>query len=171
MASIVAPGCEFLRTLLSEASVVHDVGKHSPKWQLPMGNRDLANPVAKPLIERPARMGGFRHEWESLLKVVGNCPPKAPPSLSESEKQIWIDLWHHLIASHHGHLRPWIADRVLETHPFSKQRQSSLRNQSAERFSRLQRLLGPWRLAYMEALIKAADVAASQGGEEDDSDE
>jgi hypothetical protein len=171
IARAVAPESEFLQSLLSEASVAHDLGKKNPKWQSAMGNRDPANPVAKPLVERPARMGGFRHEWESLLKVAGTCPPKVPPSLSESEKQIWIDLWHHLIASHHGHLRPWMADRVLETHPFSKQRQSALRIQSAERFSRLQRLLGPWRLAYLEALIKAADVAASQGGEEDDSDE
>jgi CRISPR-associated endonuclease/helicase Cas3 len=171
MARIVAPECEFLRSLLSEASVVHDVGKQSPKWQSSMGNRDLANPVAKPLIERPARMGGFRHEWESLLKVAGKCSPKLPASLSESERLTWMDLWHHLIASHHGHVRPWVADRVLEKHPAPKQRQSMLRTQSAERFSQLQRLLGPWRLAYLEALFKAADAAASEVGEEGDVDE
>jgi hypothetical protein len=38
-------------------------------------------------------------------------------------------------------------------------------------FSRLQRLLGPWRLAYLEALVKAADTAASKADEEDDTNE
>ncbi len=171
IAETVAPGSEFLRSLISEASSVHDLGKNNPKWQAAMGNRDLANPVAKPLVAQPARMGGFRHEWESLLKVTGGRLPKLPPVLSDSEEQIWIDLWHHLIASHHGHVRPWLADRILEKHSYSKQRQSAIRIQSAERFSRLQRLLGPWRLAYLEALVKAADTAASQADEEDDANE
>jgi len=171
IAETVAPGSEFLRSLISEASSVHDLGKNNPKWQSAMGNRDLANPVAKPLVAQPARMGGFRHEWESLLKVTWGRLPKLPPVLSDSEKQIWIDLWHHLIASHHGHVRPWLADHILEKHPYSKKRQSAIRIESAERFSRLQRLLGPWRLAYLEALVKAADSAASQADEEDDANE
>lgn len=171
IAETVAPRSEFLRSLISEASSVHDLGKNNPKWQSAMGNRDLKNPVAKPLVVQPARMGGFRHEWESLLKLTGGQQPNLEPALSDSEKQIWIDLWRHLIASHHGHVRPWLADRILEKHPYSKQRQSAIRVESAERFSRLQRLLGPWRLAYLEALVKAADTAASQADEEDDADE
>ncbi len=170
IAETVAPGSEFLRSLISEASSVHDLGKNNPKWQAAMGNRDLANPVAKPLVAKPARMGGFRHEWESLLKMPDERQ-ELPPALSDSEKRIWVDLWRHLIASHHGHVRPWLADRILEKHPYSKQRQSAIRLQSGERFSRLQRLLGPWRLAYLEALVKAADTAASQADEEDDPNE
>ncbi|MDI3254077.1 MAG: type I-U CRISPR-associated helicase/endonuclease Cas3 [Bacillota bacterium] len=171
IAETVAPGSEFLRSLISEASSVHDLGKNNPKWQAAMGNRDLENPVAKPLVAQPARMGGFRHEWESLLRVTSGQLPNLPPKLSDSEKQIWIDLWRHLIASHHGHVRPWLADHILEKHPYSKQRQSAIRIESAERFSRLQRLLGPWRLAYLEALVKAADTAASRADEEDDANE
>lgn len=170
IAETIAPGSEFLHSLLSEAASAHDLGKSNPKWQSAMGNRDLVKPVAKPLVEQPARMGGFRHEWESLLKVTER-PPNLPPTVSDSEKQIWMDLWCHLIASHHGHLRPWLADHILEKHPFSMQRQSAIRIQSAERFSRLQRLLGPWRLAYLEALVKAADTAASKADEEDDTNE
>jgi CRISPR-associated endonuclease/helicase Cas3 len=115
-------------------------------------------------------MGGFRHEWESLLKMRGFAA-NVPASLSESDAQEWTDLWLHLIASHHGHLRPWISDNGF-TPEMGKQQQSALRLQSAERFARLQRRIGPWQLAYLEALIKAADVASSQpGGEEEDSDE
>ncbi|MBI3278434.1 MAG: type I-U CRISPR-associated helicase/endonuclease Cas3 [Acidobacteria bacterium] len=170
IARAVAPESEFLRSLLSEASAVHDVGKGNPKWQWAMGNRDVAHPVAKPVVEQPARMGGFRHEWESLLKASMSSPTP-PQCLSEAEKQVWMDLWHHLIASHHGHLRPWLADRVLEAHAVRKQRQAESRLQSAVRFTGLQRLLNPWRLAYLEALLKATDVAASQSVEEDDPDE
>lgn len=171
IAETVAPGSEFLRSLISEVSSVHDLGKNNPKWQSAMGNRVLATPVAKPMVAEPARMGGFRHEWESLLRVNDGYSPNLPPALPESEKQIWMDLWRHLIASHHGHLRPWLADRILEQHPFSKQWQSAIRIQSAERFSRLQRLFGPWRLAYLEALVKAADTAASKADEEGNTNE
>jgi len=167
IAEALAPGNEFLRTLLVEAARVHDEGKRNCKWQRAMGNLDCAHPVAKPLIERPASMGGFRHEWESLLKTRA-CSPAVPDSLGDPQQ--WLDLWRHLVASHHGHLRPWISN-----HGFScevgKQQQSVERLESAERFSRLQRLLGPWRLAYLEALIKAADVASSQPDEEEDGDE
>jgi CRISPR-associated helicase Cas3 len=165
-----APGNEYLRCLLVEAAKMHDEGKRSPKWQRAMGNTDLANPVAKPLIERPSSLGGFRHEWASLLDMR-TCAPSIPDSLPEPDVWHWLDLWRHLVASHHGHLRPWLADRVLPAHAFGKQQQSALRLESAERFARLQCLLGPWRLAYLEALLKATDVAASQTTEQEESDE
>jgi CRISPR-associated endonuclease/helicase Cas3 len=170
IAEALAPGNEFLSSLLVETARVHDEGKRNCKWQRAMGNVDCARPVAKPLIKRPLSMGGFRHEWESLLKMRGFAA-NVPASLSESDAQEWTDLWLHLIASHHGHLRPWISDNGF-TPEMGKQQQSALRLQSAERFARLQRRIGPWQLAYLEALIKAADVASSQpGGEEEDSDE
>jgi hypothetical protein len=67
IAASLAPGNQFLRSLLVEGAKVHDAGKRNPKWQRAMGNADVTNPVAKPLVERPASTGGFRHEWESLL--------------------------------------------------------------------------------------------------------
>ena len=169
LAAAIAPRNGYLRSLLVEAAKVHDLGKRSPKWQRAMGNTDMANPVAKPLVERPTSLAGFRHEWESLLRT---CSPSVPDSLSEPDVQDWLDLWRHLIASHHGHLRPWLSDRALEaTQTAGKQRQSALRVEAAERFGRLQRLLGPWRLAYLEALLKATDVAASQAPDHEESDE
>jgi CRISPR-associated helicase Cas3 len=169
IAAALAPGSEFLRSLLVEAAKVHDEGKRNRKWQRGMGNTDYAHPVAKPLIERPSSMGGFRHEWESLLKIR-ECSPPTPDTLSRSDAEQWIDLWRHLVAAHHGHLRPWISDNGFAPE-IGKQQQSALRMRSAESFARLQRLLGPWRLAYLEALIKAADVASSQPEDEEDGDE
>lgn len=164
IACALAPDNEFLRSLLVEAAKVHDEGKRNCKWQRAMGNPDCANPVAKPLVERPARLGGFRHEWESLLRMR-TCSPGVPDPLSETDVQQWLDLWSHLVASHHGHLRPWLSDNGFAPE-IGKRKQSTLRLDSAERFARLQRLLGPWRLAYMEALMKSADVAASSAEEE-----
>ena len=113
------------------SSESHDEGKRNCKWQRAMGNLDCAHPVAKPLTERPASMGGFRHEWESLLTMRARLPA-VPDSLGDSQQ--WLDLWRHLVASHHGHLRPWISN-----HGFScevgKQQQSVVRLESAERFS------------------------------------
>jgi CRISPR-associated helicase Cas3 len=169
IAAAIAPRNEYLRSLLVEAAKVHDLGKRNPKWQRAMGNKDMANPVAKPVVEQPTSLAGFRHEWESLLRA---CLPRVPESLSEADVRDWLDLWRHLVASHHGHLRPWLSDRALEaTQTAGKQRQSGLRLESAERFVRLQRHLGHWRLAYLEALLKATDVAASQAPEQEESDE
>jgi hypothetical protein len=49
-------------------------------------------------------------------------------------------------------------------------KQNPLRLEAAERFIRMQRLLGRWRLAYLEALLKTADAEASRvtPAEEDD---
>lgn len=170
IAAAVAPGHEFLRSLLVQAAKVHDEGKRNCKWQRAMGNPDCAHPVAKPLVEHPASMGGFRHEWESLLKMR-TYSLAIPDSLAESDDAWhWLDLWRHLVASHHGHLRPWISDNGFSS-DVGKQQQFLLRLESSERFSRLQRLLGPWRLAYLETLIKAADVASSQPDSEEEGDE
>lgn len=169
IAAAMAPDNEFLRSLLIEAAKVHDEGKRNCKWQRAMGNSDCSRPVAKPLIEQPESMRGFRHEWESLLKMR-SCSPALPDTLSDLDAQLWCDLWNHLVGSHHGHLRPWISDRGF-TPEVGKQQQCALRIQAAERFVRLQHQLGPWRLAFLEGLVKAADVASSQPDDEEDGDE
>jgi hypothetical protein len=169
IADTLAPNNEFLRALLMTVARVHDEGKRNRKWQRAMGNSDSSRPVAKPLIDNPPPMGGFRHEWESLLKIR-DCPPAAPDTLADSDVQLWTDLWLHLVPSHHGHLRPWISDSGFAPE-VGKQQQCALRTQSAERFARLQHELGPWRLAFLEGLVKAADVASSQPDDEEDGDE
>jgi CRISPR-associated helicase Cas3 len=170
IARALAPNVKFLEELLSGAAKVHDEGKREPKWQWAMGNPDLTYPVAKPLIDPPLATGGFRHEWKSLLDFLTR-PPSFSGMSTESEAQM-RHLWSHLIASHHGYLRPWLAERVLEAHSsMSKKRQSAVRLESAGRFARLQRRIGPWRLAYLEALLKSADVTASRSTTLEDDDE
>ena len=74
------------------------------------------------------------------------------------------DLVLHLIASHHGWARPgfprprqWDPDA-----PSALNRRLAV--SAADRFASLQAEHGPWRLAWLEALLKAADAYVSSNG-------
>jgi CRISPR-associated endonuclease/helicase Cas3 len=67
----------------------------------------------------------------------------------------------HLVASHHGRARPGFNARAFDNqHPLARNEQASL--ESELRFDRLQRRYGWWGLAYLEALMKCADVMGSK---------
>ena len=162
LAEAIAPGDAFLLTLLSSAALRHDEGKRISKWQVAFGWRTGQHPIAKliPGLEKPAPLHGFRHEWESLRKLFGTGsapPPEIPPEA----RALWSDLLLHLVGAHHGHLRPSIADNSL-TPGIETEKHNPLRLEAAQRFARLQRQLGRWRLAYLEALLKTADAEGSR---------
>lgn len=162
LAEAIAPGDAFLRTLLATAALQHDEGKRISKWQVAFGWRKGQHALAKlhPDLEKPAPLQGFRHEWESLRKLYGTGaapPPEIPPEAHT----LWSDLLLHLVGVHHGHLRPSIADNGL-TPGIETEKHNPLRLEAAERFTRLQRQLGRWRLAYLEALLKTADAEGSR---------
>jgi CRISPR-associated endonuclease/helicase Cas3 len=160
LATAIGPGNEFVMRLLSEAAVAHDEGKRHPPWQRAMGNNDLANPVAKPVLARPGSAKGYRHEWGSVLRIAEQSP-SVPSDWDEATGRLWNDLLLYLIGAHHGYLRPSLPDRAFPRPP-TMAKQVPLRMAAIERFVRLQQALGPWRLAYLEALLKAADVDASR---------
>ena len=160
IADAVAPGNDFLGKLLELAGADHDEGKRYPHWQRAMGNPDLSNPIAKPLVEHPARTGGYRHEWGSLLKIR-STQPDLPLDWPEKKRQLWRDLWLHLVGSHHGYLRPSIPDTAFPRPP-TPTKQAPLRLEAVERYASLQHVLGYWRLAYLEGLLRSIDVAASR---------
>ncbi len=151
-----------MRTLLSSAALQHDEGKRHSHWQRAFGRRKEPHDIAKlvPELERPAPLNGFRHEWESLRKLAG-AGTTPPPDIPSDSHALWRDLLLHLVGVHHGHLRPSIADAGL-TPGFEVEKQNPLRLEAAERFIRLQRQLGRWRLAYLEALLKTADAEGSR---------
>jgi CRISPR-associated helicase Cas3 len=162
LAAAIAPGDAFLRTLLATAALQHDEGKRISKWQVAFGWRKGQHALAKlhPDLERPAPLHGFRHEWESLRKLFGMAvapPPEIPPETYA----LWSDLLLHLVGVHHGHLRPSIADNGL-TPGIETEKHNPLRLEAAKRFACLQRQLGRWRLAYLEALLKTADAEGSR---------
>jgi len=84
-----------------------------------------------------------------------------PADLPAEAQALWRELFLHLVGVHHGHLRPSIIDDGLNPE-FEAGKQNPLRLEAAERFARLQRQLGRWRLAYLEALLKTADAEGSR---------
>jgi CRISPR-associated endonuclease/helicase Cas3 len=130
---------------------------------------------------------GFRHEMLSaqIAEHVGGVPDGVPDHLRE--------LVFHLIASHHGHARP-LAPVVIDeappalpeftvspsgrsNQPFAAVSAATRANWQqcpahrldsgiCDRFWLLTRRYGWWGLAYLEAVLRLADRAASREGQE-----
>jgi CRISPR-associated endonuclease/helicase Cas3 len=137
----------------------HDRGKDRLGWQKAIGHPPTGSdwrPWAK------SGRGGFdstacgryRHEFGSLREAEADSTITAHPER---------DLILHLIAAHHGWARPhfepeqWdIADGVTE------EENTAVAADAMQRFARLQRRFGHWGLAWLEALMRAADYAATE---------
>jgi CRISPR-associated endonuclease/helicase Cas3 len=135
----------------------HDLGKRRDLWQRSIGNRDfpgvvLAKSGRNNLL---AGLNGYRHEFGSMVEAS-----RDPEFLRlDPDTQ---DLVLHLIGAHHGRARPHFpADESFDpacTDGIS----GELAREVPRRFGRLQRRYGRWGLAYLESLVRAADISASQ---------
>jgi CRISPR-associated endonuclease/helicase Cas3 len=122
-----------------EAARQHDLGKAELRWQRALGNPDPTAPLAKSSHRNfDIRLNdGYRHELGSL------------------RGQMFSPLTAHLIAAHHGWSRPLFTEKAL--------RKSGCREPgeaSPGRFAELQTRYGWWGLAYLEAVVRCADVLA-----------
>ena len=134
---------------LATAARLHDDGKAASHWQRAM-NAPEDGVYAKTKGGGNLRLlGGYRHEFGSLLKAEREALPDGTR-----------DLILHLIAAHHGYARPLISHRGCEEGAPSHM--ESKAGEAALRFSKLQRKYGPWELAWLEALLRAADQSASR---------
>jgi len=174
LAQTLVPDDAVLSEILKAAAADHDLGKDHDKWQHAMGNTrswrlaeelDDSVRIAKPVTETPARVGGYRHEWGTVMKVKEK-PLSFLEQLPEADRRFYRDLYLHLIAAHHGYFRPSMPDRGFDSPP-TPAKQNPLRLECIERAARLQKQLGYWRLAYLESLLKVADVAASRDAQSD----
>jgi CRISPR-associated endonuclease/helicase Cas3 len=182
------------REAFSDAAYTHDLGKLDRRFQILLrdGAEEQAEqepPLAKSesLPERWRRRAeiredvqlpeGFRHEFLSMqLAEHQRLVPTDP---------VAGDLTLHLVASHHGHARPFapvVQDPLLEegkaddlslsqfgvtatvTVAERKALPPAYRLDSGvpERFWRLTRHHGWWGLAYLEAIFRLADWEASR---------
>jgi CRISPR-associated endonuclease/helicase Cas3 len=147
-----------LRTAVVEAAGNHDLGKDRPWWQRAVGR------VGKPPIAKSGQARfdyrinrGYRHELGSVADLQG------ADSLGSLERRV-AELCLHLVAAHHGHARPGF--RAEAAGPLSTDAVQKAIAATPTRFARMQATYGWWGLAWLEALVKAADVLASREEEE-----
>jgi CRISPR-associated endonuclease/helicase Cas3 len=137
------------------AGAWHDRGKARECWQKAVGNFRFPDKV---LAKSNQNWFGhkynnfYRHEFGSLIEAEENEEIKNHPRR---------DLILHLIASHHGYARPHFPERA-----FDRENPKGANFEVAERvmlrFANLQIEYGWWQLAYLEAVLKAADALASR---------
>ncbi len=128
---------------LETAGLTHDKGKENPIWQIAATSKMNVPPLAKIGIQfrSPMALAGFRHEFESLQICKD-----------------FDELAKHLVASHHAGARPtWCGSRDLA--PVQRDCDSVV--DQANRFAKLQAEFGWWGLAYIEAILRAADAYTS----------
>lgn len=132
------------------AAKYHDTGKRHDYWQECMRVDKKDRPLAKTgHNHKPLNMGGFRHEFESMLECMKENVVFAHP-----EK----DLILHLISSHHGWARPCFKPNA------SLDDDESNHVDVLARYARLQRRFGHWGLAWLEGIVRGADWQASEAG-------
>ena len=68
----------------------------------------------------------------------------------------------HLIAAHHGRARPHFPGNERFDHDRPEEEVAAIITGIPGRFARLQQRYGRWGLAYLESLVRAADIMASQ---------
>lgn len=147
---------EGLRDTVIEAAGQHDLGKDRPWWQRAVGR------VEKPAVAKSDRSRfdhkinrGYRHELGSVADIC-DCKASLPTTVDR-------ELCLHLVAAHHGHARPGF--RVEAVGPFVTDSAKRVLSEAPVRFAKLQAKYGWWALAWLEALVKAADMLASRDEE------
>jgi CRISPR-associated endonuclease/helicase Cas3 len=137
------------RNALARAGRTHDLGKQRRVWQRSI-KRFKEPPLAKGPMQ-PAELCHYRHELGSLHD--GDFS-----GLSEEAK----DLALHAIAAHHGRARPHFP--VVESYDpeLKDDVVAALVREVPLRFDRLQRRYGRWGLAWLESILRAADVLGSE---------
>ncbi|WP_290635586.1 type I-U CRISPR-associated helicase/endonuclease Cas3 [Aquisalimonas sp.] len=143
---------EQYRLMLVAAAKGHDLGKQRILWQMAMNAPLGDGPYAKTTGGGDGRrLNGYRHEFGSLRDADA-------AGLLEGLDDECRDLALHLIAAHHGFARPTITPFDPDLTPADRE---ALAREVAQRFARLQRVWGPWGLAWWESLLRAADQSAS----------
>ena len=151
-----------LAEALAAAAAAHDEGKRAARWQRAFHTPAEGGPYAKTGTRHAPDfnvLGGYRHEFGSLLRLE-RC------GALDGVHAEWHDLLRHLVTAHHGRARPLVETRGCDEAPPSALEARA--REVALRFHRLQRHYGPWGLAWLEALLRAADQAASRALDEED---
>jgi CRISPR-associated endonuclease/helicase Cas3 len=134
---------------LARAGRAHDLGKQRRVWQRAI-KRFKEPPLAKGPMQ-PSELSHYRHELGSLHD--GDFS-----GLSEDAK----DLALHTIAAHHGRARPHFPAIESYDPELKDDLVGKLVREVPLRFDRLQCRYGRWGLAWLESILRAADVLGSE---------
>jgi CRISPR-associated endonuclease/helicase Cas3 len=137
------------RNALARAGRAHDLGKRRRVWQRSI-KRYQDPPLAKGPMQ-PAELSHYRHELGSLHDADFS-------DLNDEAR----DLALHAVAAHHGRARPHFP--VVESYDpeVAESVVAALVREVPLRFERLQRRYGRWGLAWLESILRAADVLGSE---------
>lgn len=142
--------------VLAVAARLHDEGKRSKRWQRAFRAPSDGDYAKTRGPVNHAALNGYRHEFASLgVALKDQRLLQLPDNLQ--------DLVLHLIAAHHGFARPTIRTDGCDDGP-----SSALEGRARDvalRFSRVQKHWGPWGLAWLESLLRAADQQVSRNHE------
>ena len=137
---------------------LHDFGKARDRWQRAVrAPRDGV--YAKTTSRGTGDLGGYRHEFGSLRDAMN---PERHHDRMQRLDQPFRELALHLIAAHHGRARPFIPAIDEDEKDVFGVILSETAFEAARRYVRLQREWGPWGLAWLEALLRAADATVSR---------
>lgn len=164
---------------MREAARWHDLGKVDPRFQSNLMGIPLSRVFMQPhYLAKSDGYGrsrcnslpsGFRHEFLSASLL----------NLCDLGKQCDVDLVRYLIQSHHGYARPLAGLAFEDLSPVeidlstlggpslsAQQRQSlpplgHLESGLADDFWAMNRLFGPWGIAYLESMVRLADWKGS----------
>lgn len=175
------------------AACWHDLGKLEPRFQTMLCGGDsfeamlVDEPLAKSGLDPTDRAGYWRARASSRLPAGARHEAWSASFVREhlsdpiSSTGLDADLVVHLVASHHGHARPWLPP-VLDDHPSDvthiidsgpgRRDQAKITIHTGNtvdfehpaRFARLNRRYGRWGLALLEAVVRCADMTVSGEG-------
>jgi CRISPR-associated endonuclease/helicase Cas3 len=143
---------EWQRRALAHAGRWHDLGKKRRVWQRSIKN--FADPPLAKGTMQPSELSYYRHELGSLHDTL-----EEPDfhDLTAEERELAL----HVIAAHHGRGRPHFPPREAYDPEVKQEAIAPLVVEVPLRFDRLQQKYGRWGLAWLESLLRAADVLAS----------
>ena len=190
-----AVGCDLpdpLAKAVARAGLLHDLGKADLRFQslLRGGSPWLAGEILAKSAQMPKTPAARRRAREAAGYPVAARHELLSVRLAESAPALLPrdddlrDLVLHLVASHHGHCRPF-APVVLDdeippaefelcghrTHWSGPTGLERLDSGVADRYWRLTRRYGWWGLAWLESLLRLADWRRSEWEEAHDGEE